>query len=57
MATLKVTEYIPAYNYMERIYVEYNFINHRYKVNDGKWKTMTPEYEQRIKEQYKINIK
>ena len=55
MTTLKVTEYVPAYNYMEEIHVEYDFTNHRYKVDTGNWKHMTTEYELRIKEQYKVN--
>lgn len=55
MTTLKVTEYVPAYNYMEEIHVEYDFTNHRYKVDTGNWKQMTTEYELRIKEQYKVN--
>ena len=55
MTTLKVTEYIPAYNYMEEIYVLYDFTNHRYRVDNGKWKRMTSDYELRIKEQYKVN--
>ena len=57
MTTLKVTEYIPAYNYMEEIYVLYDFTNHRYRVDNGKWKRMTSDYELRIKEQYKVNWK
>ena len=57
MTTLKVTEYVPAYNYMEEIHVEYDFTNHRYKVDTGNWKHMTTEYELRIKEQYKVNWK
>ena len=55
MTTLKVTEYVPAYNYMEEIHVEYDFTNHRYKVDTGNWKQMTTAYELRIKEQYKVN--
>ena len=57
MTTLKVVEYVPAYNYIEEIYVLYDFTNHRYRVNNGKWKYMTPEYELRIKKQYKVNWK
>ena len=57
MTTLKVTEYVPAYNYMEEVRFEYDFTNHRYKVNYGDWKPMTTEYELRIKEQYKVNWK
>lgn len=57
MTTLKVTEYVPAYNYMEEIHVEYDFTNHRYRVDNGNWKHMTTEYELRIKEQYKVNWK
>lgn len=56
MKTLKVTEYLPAYNYMEEIHVEYDFINHRYRVDNGKWRHMSTEFELRTKEQYKVNI-
>ena len=55
MSRLKVTEYLPAYNYMEEIHVEYDFINHRYRVDNGTWKPMTTEYELKIKKQYKVN--
>ena len=57
MTTLKVTEYVPAYNYMEEIHVEYDFTNHRYRVDNSNWKQMTTEYELRIKKQYKVNWK
>ena len=55
MTTLKVTEYLPAYNYMEEVRFEYDFTNHRYRVDNGNWKPMTAKYELRKKEQYKIN--
>ena len=54
MTTLKVTEYLPAYNYMEEVRFEYDFTNHRYKVNYGDWKPMTIEYELRIRKRYKV---
>ena len=55
MTTLKVTKYLPAYNYMEEVRFEYDFTNHQYRVNGGEWKPMTTEYELKIKEQYKVN--
>lgn len=55
MTVIKVTEYVPAYNYMEEVRFEYDFTNHRYRVDNGNWKHMTTEYEMRIKEQYKVN--
>ena len=54
MTVIKVTEYVPAYNYMEEIHVEYDFTNHRYRVDNRSWKPMTTEYELRIKERYKV---
>ena len=54
MTTLKVTEYVPAYNYMEEIYVLYDFTNHRYRVDNGKWKRMTPDYELKIRKRYNV---
>ena len=54
LTTLKVTEYLPAYNYMEEIHVVYDFTNHRYQVDGGKWKPMSEKYEQQIKERYSV---
>ena len=56
MTTLKVTEYLPAYNYMEEVRFEYDFTNHRYKVNYGDWKPMTIEYELRIRKRYNMKV-
>ena len=54
MTTLKVTEYLPAYNYMEEVRFEYDFTNHQYRVNSGEWKPMTTEYELKIKKRYNV---
>lgn len=54
MTTLKVTEYLPAYNYMEEVHFEYDFTNHQYRVNYGEWKPMTTEYELKIKDRYNV---
>ena len=54
MTTLKVTEYLPAYNYMEEVRFEYDFTNHQYRVNGGEWKLMTTEYELKIKDRYNV---
>lgn len=54
MTTLKVTEYLPAYNYMEEVRFEYDFTNHKYRVNGSEWKPMTTEYELKIKNRYSV---
>lgn len=54
LTTLKVTEYVPAYNYMQEIHVVYDFVNHKYQVDGGKWKSMNEKYEQEIKARYSV---
>jgi len=54
LTSFKVTEYLPAYNYMEEVHFEYDFVNHRYRVDYGDWKPMTEEKEARVKARYSI---
>lgn len=54
LTSLIVTEYVPDYMAMQEIHFEYDFINHRYKVDYGEWKPMTQEKELKVKAQYNI---
>jgi len=54
MTTIKVTEYLPAYNYMEEIHVEYDLTNHRYRVDNGNWKPLNEQREQQVRAKYKV---
>ena len=54
LSSFKVTEYLPNYMWIDEVHFEYDFINHRYRVNGSEWKIMSEEKENRIKKRYKI---
>lgn len=54
LTSFKVTEYVPNYMWMDEVHFEYDFVNHKYRVDYGEWKELTPEKEQRVKAQYSI---
>lgn len=54
LTSFKVTEYVPDYMAMQAVHFEYDFVNHRYRVDYGDWKPMTEEKEAKVKAQYSI---
>ena len=54
LTSFEVTEYLPNYMWMDEVHFEYDFVNHRYRVDYGEWKPMTEEKGNRVKKQYSI---